>query len=150
MDVRLLRDGGSQGAGSIAEPSRPGVGKPVNHRVACAQDPQEVQKTKETPQPRATVFWPGEADSPSPFRRRATFMSEYQRAWRMRRPGSWALSPGGVGGKRAPRLLAISSTAPTRLLNEMHKDAKPKKECSQPALDRVDLLAKKRGETVTE
>jgi hypothetical protein len=46
VEVRQLRDGGSQGAGSIAESRRPGIGKPVSHRVACAQDPQEVQKNQ--------------------------------------------------------------------------------------------------------
>jgi hypothetical protein len=45
--------------------------------------------------------------------------------------------------------MAISTTA-TRLLNEMHKDGKPRKNAVSAALDRVELLAKKRGESVTE
>ena len=52
---------------------------------------------------------------------------------------------------RAPRsLAAIVGTAATRMLGEMHKEGKQKKQALNSALDRAELLATSRSETVTE
>ena len=58
---------------------------------------------------------------------------------------------GGRGGKRGPRsLLAITSTTATRLLNEFKRENKKKPAAITAAMERVEALAKKRNETVTD
>jgi hypothetical protein len=80
-----------------------------------------------------------------------SLMSEYSKATGGPSDAPARRRRGGAGGKRAPRtLIAIASTAATRLLNQMKAEGKQKKAALIAAMDRVELVAKKRGESLTD